>query len=189
MEKLSDLLARVKKLSLQAEEERRAASQTSTSRPEKEHRGLSAPPLSTARPVAQASAIHQPDTVADTTTPASPAKVITISTRRRRQIETMILAREDRERGEQQLVYSARPFVLCSLPVRRPKNGALKHIRKNGKFFLRITGDVDLGLPFGQDRLIPIWVATLALHQNSRLIRFASAADGQTPQSVPAGGR
>ena len=31
-------------------------------------------------------------------------------------------------------------------------------------------------VPFGQDRLIPIWVATLALQQKDRTIQFASAA-------------
>jgi hypothetical protein len=31
-------------------------------------------------------------------------------------------------------------------------------------------------VPFGQDRLIPIWVATLALQQKNRTIRFDSAA-------------
>src|SRR5437667_670948 len=31
-------------------------------------------------------------------------------------------------------------------------------------------------VPFGQDRLIPIWVATLAVKQKSRTVRFGSAA-------------
>jgi hypothetical protein len=31
-------------------------------------------------------------------------------------------------------------------------------------------------VPFGQDRLIPIWVATLAIRQKSRTVRFDSAA-------------
>ena len=29
-------------------------------------------------------------------------------------------------------------------------------------------------VPFGQDRLIPVWVATLAVLQKSRVVRFAS---------------
>ena len=29
-------------------------------------------------------------------------------------------------------------------------------------------------VPFGQDRLIPVWVATLAVLQKSRMVRFAS---------------
>ena len=31
-------------------------------------------------------------------------------------------------------------------------------------------------VPFGQDRLIPIWVATLAVRQKTRIVRFGSAA-------------
>src|SRR5215470_11137401 len=31
-------------------------------------------------------------------------------------------------------------------------------------------------VPFGQDRLMPIWVATLAIQQKSRIVRFESAA-------------
>jgi hypothetical protein len=35
----------------------------------------------------------------------------------------------------------------------------------------------ETSVPFGQDRLIPIWVATLALRQRSRTVRFNTAAD------------
>jgi hypothetical protein len=50
------------------------------------------------------------------------------------------------------------------------------HRRRNGKFFLHVVAHPDFGLPFGQDRLIPIWVATLALRQRSREVYFDSAA-------------
>ncbi len=30
-------------------------------------------------------------------------------------------------------------------------------------------------MPYGQDRLIPIWIATLALRQRSRNVRFSTA--------------
>jgi hypothetical protein len=52
----------------------------------------------------------------------------------------------------------------------------LIHTRRNGNFFLEITGHPTFGLPFGQDRLIPIWVATLAVQQKSRTVNFESAA-------------
>src|SRR5262245_20507616 len=130
MERLSDIMARVEKLSAERENERQAPSQASALQPEKALKWFDPVGRSIQPPMTQASAIHhQPTQAADTTTPASPAKVITISTRRRRQIESMILAREERERGEQQLVYSSRPFVLCGLPVKRPQKGVLKHIR------------------------------------------------------------
>jgi hypothetical protein len=51
------------------------------------------------------------------------------------------------------------------------------YTRRNGKFFLQITAHPEFGLPFGQDRLIPIWVATLALRQRSRTVRFSTAAE------------
>ena len=35
----------------------------------------------------------------------------------------------------------------------------------------------ETSVPFGQDRLIPIWVATLALHQRSRSVRFGTGAE------------
>jgi hypothetical protein len=91
--------------------------------------------------------------------------------------EAIELVRTAREKEQQELVFSSRPFVLCGLPVKRPKKNELIHIRRNGDFFLRITGDPQFGLPFGQDRLIPIWVATLALRQKSRHITFKSAAE------------
>lgn len=40
-----------------------------------------------------------------------------------------------------------------------------------------MLGHPDHGLPFGQDRLIPIWVATLAVRQKNRTISFRSAAE------------
>jgi plasmid replication initiation protein len=95
---------------------------------------------------------------------------------RLRQLETVTLIREERETGKQQLAYSARPFVLCGIPLRRPPRTQLIHSRRNGRFFLDITGHPEFGLPFGQDRLIPIWVATLAVQQKSRIVHFESAA-------------
>jgi hypothetical protein len=74
------------------------------------------------------------------------------------------------------LAFNARPFVLCGIPLRRPPRNQLIHSRRNGRFFLDITGHPEFGLPFGQDRLIPIWVATLAVQQKSRIVHFESAA-------------
>jgi hypothetical protein len=41
---------------------------------------------------------------------------------------------------------------------------------------LQITGHPKFGLPFGQDRLVPIFLFTLAVRQQSQTIRFRSAA-------------
>ena len=91
-------------------------------------------------------------------------------------LDAVTLVREQRESGKQHLAYNARPFILCSIPLRRPPRDQLIHSRRSGKFFLQITGHPGFGLPFGQDRLIPIWVATLALQQKSRVVQFGSAA-------------
>lgn len=74
------------------------------------------------------------------------------------------------------MAFHARPFALCGMPLRPLPEDQLAYKSCNGKFLLHIVGHPDFGLPFGQDRLIPIWVATLALRQKSRTVRFHSAA-------------
>jgi hypothetical protein len=81
-----------------------------------------------------------------------------------------------RDEGRQEIAFGARPFILCGLPIRRPADGSLRHSRRNGRFFLEVVGHPDYGLPFGQDRLIPLWIATQAVRQQSRTIEFESAS-------------
>ncbi|QOY92132.1 replication protein RepA [Paludibaculum fermentans] len=99
-----------------------------------------------------------------------------VSKRRLRQVESIQLVRERRETETQNLGFSSRPFVLCGLPVKRPPTGCLLHERRNGRFVLQVTGHPSYGLPWGQDRLIPIFLATLAIRQKSPRIQFSSAA-------------
>lgn len=94
----------------------------------------------------------------------------------RQRVEAICLIPEQRARGQQELAFNARPFVLCGLPLRRPPSTQVIHRRCNGRFFLHVVAHPDSGLPFGQDRLIPIWIATLALRQKSRELHFDSAA-------------
>jgi len=101
---------------------------------------------------------------------------IGITQRTLKHLEAIQLVREQRDAGKQELAYNARPFVLCGIPLRRPPQEQLTYTRHNGHFLLEITAHPRYGLPYGQDRLIPIWVATLAVQQKSRLIRFSSAA-------------
>ncbi len=49
--------------------------------------------------------------------------------------------------------------------------------RRNGNFVLQITGHPHYGLPYGQDRLVPIYLATLAVQQKSQTVRFKSGAE------------
>jgi hypothetical protein len=105
-----------------------------------------------------------------------PAAKITVSKRNLKRVEAICLIREQRQNGRVDLAYNARPFVLCGIPLRRPPRDLLGYTRHNGKLFLNIAGHPDYGLPFGQDRLIPIWVATLAVQNKSREVHFSSAA-------------
>src|SRR3982751_2149775 len=93
---------------------------------------------------------------------------LVVSKYRMRQAEGISLIRKNREDGTQQLAFSSRPFVLCGLPVRRPPTGQLLYERRNGHFVLQLTGHPEFGLPFGQDRLVPILLATMAVQQKSQ---------------------
>lgn len=101
---------------------------------------------------------------------------LAISKRRMRKIESIECVRLKRESTRQNLGFSSRPFVLCGLPVKRPASRCLLHERRNGHFVLQVTGHPSYGLPWGQDRLVPIFLATLATRQQTPRITFESAA-------------
>jgi hypothetical protein len=100
-----------------------------------------------------------------------------ISRQKTRQIEGARLVCLKREEGKQTLAFSSRPFVLCGLPLRSPPAGQLMYERRNGQFALQVTGHPEFGLPFGQDRIVPIFLATLAVRQHSQTIRFRTASE------------
>jgi hypothetical protein len=97
---------------------------------------------------------------------------IGLTRHRLKKLDAICLVRQDRADRKQDLAYQARPFVLCGIPLRRPAQNQLTHARRNGNFSLEIIAHPRFGLPFGQDRLIPLWVATLAVLQRSRTVRF-----------------
>lgn len=100
-----------------------------------------------------------------------------LSMYRQRQLEHIDLIQADPERRGGRLGFTSRPFVLCGLPMRRPPRGQFLFERRNGKFKLQLLGHPDFGLPFGQDRLILIFLATLAVRQQSQTLRFRSGAE------------
>lgn len=102
---------------------------------------------------------------------------LVVSKRKLREVEGIELVRSNREQGTQNLCFSSRPFVLCGLPLRPLPKGQLLYERRNGNFVLQITGHPDFGVPFGQDRIVPISLATLAVRQKSQTIRFRSAGE------------
>ncbi|MGO9270601.1 MAG: replication protein RepA [Terriglobia bacterium] len=97
---------------------------------------------------------------------------IRLTKRRWKHLDAIQLVREQRQNHQQELAYQARPFVLCGIPLRRPPLHQFTHRRHSRKFFLEIIGHPQFGLPYGQDRLLPIWITTLALQQKSRVIRI-----------------
>lgn len=102
---------------------------------------------------------------------------LVVSKQKLRQAEGISLVRNNRQEGSQVLAFSSRPFVMCGLPVRQPPKGQLLFERRNGCFLLQITGHPEYGLPYGQDRLVPIYLATLAVRQKSQTVRFRSGAE------------
>jgi len=100
-----------------------------------------------------------------------------VSKRRMRQTDTIEMVRCRRANSQQAVGFASRPFVLCGLPIKRPRAGQLLHERRNGHFLLQVTGHPSYGLPWGQDRLVPIFLATLAVRQQSQRITFRSAAE------------
>ena len=112
-----------------------------------------------------------------------------VSKQKLRQAAGISLVRSKREEGNQVLAFSSRPFVMCGLPVRKPSADQLLFERRNGNFLLQITGHPEFGLPYGQDRLIPIYLATLAVQQKSQVVRFRSGAEMLDTFGMSKGGK
>jgi len=47
-----------------------------------------------------------------------------------KRLEAIQMVREQRDNGNQELAYHARPFVLCGIPLRRPPADELVHRRQ-----------------------------------------------------------
>lgn len=105
------------------------------------------------------------------------ASELRVSTRQLKRAEAVEIVRTAREDDRQRVAFSSRYFVLCGLPLKRPPATELEHIRRNGDMVLSVTGHPRFGLPFGQDRLLPIWAATVAMRSSSRTITFRSGAE------------
>jgi hypothetical protein len=105
-----------------------------------------------------------------------------------RKLDAVEVVRQKRDTGTQDVAFGARPFILCGLPIRRLPEGVLRYSRRNGRFFLEVMGHPDHGVPFGQDRLIPLWIATQAVRQQSRTIEFESAGQILREWGLPQNG-
>lgn len=102
--------------------------------------------------------------------------------------ECMELVRSNRDSGTQHLGYAPRPFVMCNFPHKRPADSAKPYERRNGDFVLKIVPDPDYGVPFGRDRIWPIYLSTVAVCQKSPIIRFSRATEILDLFAMPKGG-
>ena len=112
-----------------------------------------------------------------------------VSKQKLKQAERIQLVRQNREQATQTLCFNSRLFVLCGLPVHRLPKDQLLYERRNGRFVLQVTGHPEYGVPFGQDRLVPIFLATLAVQQKSQTIRFRTAAEMLEVFGMQTGGK
>lgn len=97
------------------------------------------------------------DTLPQTPNPTN-AKKDELSVRRQKREQLRVRAEKARFYAEQDFGLCAREFVLCGLPYKRTKE--LLYERQNGYYRLQVTAHPKYGMPFGQDRLLPIWLAT-----------------------------
>ena len=112
---------------------------------------------------------------------------IAVTKRKLKQLECVELVRQARDSSTQEIGYQSRPFVLCGMPIRKPPKDLHEYARRNGKFYLKISSTSPL--PYGQDRLIPLWVATLAIRQQNRIVTFNSAAELLREYGLSDGGK
>lgn len=92
-----------------------------------------------------------------------------------KRVNELLKVRMKREEGDQKIGFNSRPFVLCGLPYRSQDD--LVWERQNGDIFLKVKGDPEYGLPYGQDRIVPIFLATQAIRQQSRHIKWDTAGE------------
>ena len=96
--------------------------------------------------------------------------------------------RTPRNSGEREVAFGARPFILCGLPIRQLPSGMLTYRRQNGRFCLDIIGHPEWGVPYGQDRLLLLYLATQAVRYQSPIIRFRSGAEILVDWGMPTNG-
>jgi len=81
-----------------------------------------------------------------------------ISKRTRNAGVNVVGAVEARRDEKQTLAFTPEDFIRFGLPYKR--HPGTEYQRRNGDLRYRITAVAEFGLPFGQDRLLPIWLAT-----------------------------
>jgi len=76
-----------------------------------------------------------------------------------RLLDRIVAAAQARQYEEQEQVVGLRPLIMCGIPLQRHKESYYR--RQNGPYLVEFISHPLLGVPYGQDRLIPIFLATL----------------------------
>lgn len=111
------------------------------------------------------------------------------SKRTRNNVYSIASAIEARRDETQILAFSPEDFVRFGLPYKKPE-GVL-YTRRNGAIRYEITGSSKYGIPYGQDRLLPIWLATaytICGQPEDGVIRFRAVRDILSAFGRAAGG-
>ena len=88
-----------------------------------------------------------------------------------------------------ELGYYLRPFMLSCLPLRRPSLSKEEWVRSDAQAEFRVVPDARYGMPYGQDRLVLLLLATHAMEQNRRRIALGSAYEILRWFGLPPDGR
>jgi hypothetical protein len=76
-----------------------------------------------------------------------------------KKLDLLAKSNEARQYQEQEQLIALRPLVMCGIPLRKLKEPY--YVRKSGPYTIELISSPLLGVPYGQDRLIPIFLATL----------------------------
>jgi hypothetical protein len=135
--------------------------------------------------------VHSADAPAAPEPPAEPKRVSKRTHNKLDRIERVNLKRNDQT---QDIGYLPKGFILCGLPFKPVKGGYYE--RRNGDHIMEIVASPKTGVPFGQDILPIIWVATEARKRTirnggicPRLIDFDSAAQILKAFDLPLDGK
>lgn len=123
-------------------------------------------------------ATHELELVSPPPPPARPPADAVPSKRRLNRGRRAAEAVAARQKQEQALAFAPRDFVMFALPHKRSPSSVYE--RLNGRYRFRIETGGGHAIPFGQDRLFPLWLATAfkaAGQPADNRVRFRSATD------------
>lgn len=100
------------------------------------------------------------------------------SKRTQRLLAQIVAANHARKHSEQEQLIALRPLIMCGIPLRQLKEPY--YVRQSGPYTVELISSPLQGVPYGQDRLIPIFLATLFMAlgcPEDNTVRFLYARD------------